>query len=81
MYMKQPCIILEGAVCQGEYAACRLNCPRAIPSYWREIWLERVFQPADANEAHDKEMANKAMAKVRLQLQICENDRNEQPCS
>jgi hypothetical protein len=41
-HMKQPCIILEGVVCQGEYARCRLNCPRAIPSYWRELWLERV---------------------------------------
>jgi hypothetical protein len=41
-HMKQPCIMLEGVVCQGEYASCRLNCPRAIPSYWREIWLERV---------------------------------------
>lgn len=41
-YMKQPCIILEGVVCRAEYAPCRLNCPRAIPSYWRELWLERV---------------------------------------
>ena len=40
--MKEPCIILEGVVCKSEYATCRLNCPRAIPSYWREIWLERV---------------------------------------
>jgi hypothetical protein len=42
IYMKQPCIMLEGVVCKGEYASCRLNCPRAIPAYWREIWLERV---------------------------------------
>jgi hypothetical protein len=42
LHMKQPCIMLEGVVCQAEYAPCRLNCPRAIPSYWREIWLERV---------------------------------------
>ena len=40
--MKQPCIVLEGVVCRAEYARDRLNCPRAIPSYWREIWLERV---------------------------------------
>jgi hypothetical protein len=40
--MKQPCIILEGVTCSGEYSSCRLLCPRAIPSYWREIWLERV---------------------------------------
>jgi hypothetical protein len=42
LHMKQPCIMLEGVVCKAEYAGCRLNCPRAIPSYWREIWLERV---------------------------------------
>jgi hypothetical protein len=42
LQMKQPCIMLEGVVCKAEYAPCRLNCPRAIPSYWREIWLERV---------------------------------------
>ena len=40
--MKQPCIILEGVVCNSEYAQCRLNCPRAIPCFWRELWLERV---------------------------------------
>jgi hypothetical protein len=45
LQMKQPCIILEGAICNAEYARCRLNCPRAIPSYWREIWLERVEIP------------------------------------
>jgi hypothetical protein len=41
-HMKHPCITLEGVVCQSGYARCRLNCPRAIPSYWRELWLERV---------------------------------------
>lgn len=40
--MKQPCIMLEGVVCGSEYSQCRLMCPRAIPSYWRELWLERV---------------------------------------
>jgi hypothetical protein len=43
--MKEPCIILEGVVCNADYASCRLNCPRAIFSYWREIWLERVDTP------------------------------------
>jgi hypothetical protein len=45
LHMKQPCVILEGVVCNSEYARCRLNCPRAIPCYWREIWLERVEAP------------------------------------
>lgn len=41
--MKNPCIVLEGIVCAGVYNA---NCPRAIPQYWREIWLERVESPS-----------------------------------
>jgi hypothetical protein len=42
LVMKEPCIMLEGVVCNAEYARSRLNCPRAIPSYWREIWLDKV---------------------------------------
>lgn len=42
LHMKYPCIVLEGVVCEGVYSA---NCPRAITSYWREIWLERVDEP------------------------------------
>ncbi len=53
MHMKQPCIMLEGAYCGGEYSACRLLCPRAIPPYWREIWLERVPAPIDASQQHN----------------------------
>jgi hypothetical protein len=49
LHMKQPCIMLEGVVCKAEYAGCRLNCPRAIPSYWREIWLERVEDDQGSN--------------------------------
>jgi hypothetical protein len=49
LHMKQPCIMLEGVVCKAEYAGCRLNCPREIPSYWREIWLERV---EDNHQSH-----------------------------
>jgi hypothetical protein len=41
MDFKNPCIILEGVVCQSRYSECRLFCPRSIYSYWREIWLER----------------------------------------
>jgi hypothetical protein len=39
---RNPCIILEGVVCEARYSECRLFCPRAIYSYWREIWLERI---------------------------------------
>jgi hypothetical protein len=58
--MKQPCIILENVVCNAEYARCRLNCPRAIPSYWREIWLERVEEP-QSRARHAVESPSKAL--------------------
>ena len=41
--IKSDCIILEGVVCPADYH--RL-CTRGIYSFWREIWLERVDEPA-----------------------------------
>lgn len=38
MQLPNDCIILEGAVCVGDYHGF---CPRAIYPYWREIWLRR----------------------------------------
>jgi hypothetical protein len=37
--MKNPCIVLEGVVCQSYFH--RL-CPRAIYPFWRENWLKRA---------------------------------------
>jgi hypothetical protein len=51
--MKQPCITLEGVVCNSEYSNCRLNCPRAIPAYWREVWLERVTNHSATSTRND----------------------------
>jgi hypothetical protein len=42
------CVTLEGAVCSGEWSTQRWFCPRAIYSYWRECWLERV-QPSNGD--------------------------------
>jgi hypothetical protein len=42
MNMKNDCIILEGVFCRACYSEERYFCPRAIYSYWREIWLERT---------------------------------------
>ena len=39
LHMKNPCIVLEGGTCAADY---HRSCPRAIYSYWREIWLERI---------------------------------------
>jgi hypothetical protein len=43
LHMKNPCIVLEGVVCEGAY---NVSCPRAITPYWREIWLERIVTGA-----------------------------------
>ena len=40
--ISRDCIILEGVVCSGERTVGCWFCPRAIYSYWREAWLERV---------------------------------------
>jgi len=42
--MKNPCIVLDGIVCQGVYHG---NCPREYVSFWREVWLERVDSPSN----------------------------------
>lgn len=42
---KNECVILEGVWCQARYSDRRMLCPRAIYSYWREIWLERAAPP------------------------------------
>ncbi len=45
MSFKNANIVLEDVFCQSRYTDCKfcpLFCPRAIFSYWREIWLERV---------------------------------------
>lgn len=47
MEFKNPCIVLDGVFCKGEYSAKRIMCPRRITAYWREIWLKRV-DSADA---------------------------------
>jgi hypothetical protein len=46
--MQNPCIILDGVVCQARYSECRVFCPRAIYPYWREAWLERL-NPSSAS--------------------------------
>lgn len=36
------CIMMEGVICRAWYSEGRIACPRAIYSYWREIWLRRA---------------------------------------
>jgi hypothetical protein len=40
--MKNPCLILDGVVCDARYAKCRKLCPRAYYLYWRDIWVEKI---------------------------------------
>jgi hypothetical protein len=45
MPMKTACIQLENVYCRAECTPLRLGCPRAMNTYWREIWLRRVLGP------------------------------------
>jgi hypothetical protein len=40
--IRKDCLILEGAVCQGERTPGHWFCPRQIHAYWREAWVEPV---------------------------------------
>jgi hypothetical protein len=40
--MSNPCIILQDVFCRAECTAMRLGCPRAVNTYWREIWLRPI---------------------------------------
>ncbi len=42
MHFGNDCIILSDVVCRAEHSMGRMFCPRAIYSYWREIWLDRL---------------------------------------
>ena len=42
--LKTPAVILQGVWCESRYSNCKMFCPRAIYSWWREIWLERVSE-------------------------------------
>jgi hypothetical protein len=40
--LRGPAVILDNVWCNSRYSDCRMQCPRAIFPWWREIWLERV---------------------------------------
>jgi hypothetical protein len=62
LQMKQPCIMLDEVVCNAEYARRRLNCPRAIPAYWRELWLERVNEQSALTDGNGSNSENRGAA-------------------
>ena len=55
VHLKNDCIMLEGVVCRAECSGGRLFCPRAIPAYWREIWLERAGSGSGLRDAADSD--------------------------
>ncbi len=48
--------ILEDVWCRFRFSTCRMFCPRALYSWWCEIWLERV----PASEGNDTAWARGA---------------------
>jgi hypothetical protein len=46
--LKTPAVILEGAYCRACYSEHRFFCPRAIFSWWREIWLEKIVDSSES---------------------------------
>jgi|SRR5579871_5905178 len=53
--MKTACIILENVVCRARYSDCRMQCPKEMYPYWREVWLERVGPAPAASDSANKE--------------------------
>jgi len=39
---RNPCIILDGVTCGGNFSRDRRFCSRATYPYWHEVWLDRV---------------------------------------
>jgi hypothetical protein len=53
-------VILEGVWCQAHYSYRRMFCPRAIYSFWREAWLERVEEPLSPDPLTTESTARRA---------------------
>ena len=55
--LKTPAVILEGVWCQSRYSNKKMFCPRALYSWWREVWLERVAdQPSSDDVAATQDL-------------------------
>ena len=62
--LKTPAVILEGVWCESRYSNCKMFCPRAIYSWWREIWLERVRRGGRSAQPKRPESVQQAPAEV-----------------
>jgi hypothetical protein len=63
--MKTPAVILEGVWCRSRYSNCRMFCPRAIYTWWREVWLERVSEEAVVDMKRSEELTASYLAQQR----------------
>ena len=61
--LKTPAVILEGVWCQSRYSNKKMFCPRALHSWWREVWLERV-----ADETSPSDVGCDAGSRARRKL-------------
>lgn len=48
-----PCVILDGGTCSGVRSSNRMFCPRAVYSFWRQVWLEPVGPAQGTVDARD----------------------------
>ena len=56
--LKMPAVLLDDVWCQSRYSECKMFCPRAIYSWWREVWLERVSEIASRSEIVAETLTN-----------------------
>lgn len=62
--LKTPALILENVWCTGQYSKCRMYCPRALHSWWREEWLERVADTTNLADIRAKSVKSPARESV-----------------
>jgi hypothetical protein len=59
-----PCIVLQNVYCLSEFSRDRVFCPRAIYSYWREIWL-RILRLAWSTSVELESLMRRARRAAR----------------
>ena len=53
--LKTPAVILEGVYCQSQFSGQRMFCSRSIYCWWREVWLERVWESPSQRQEGTKQ--------------------------
>jgi hypothetical protein len=53
--LKSDCYVLDGVVCSGDRSDGRWFCQRAIYSWWREAWLQRVAEQSPMPSPEDEQ--------------------------